>query len=157
VACREPRVGIPDLSRHDVAAERLRDVERVGELSLWNARSRTCSDVLDDIPGQLRVGTRKLVQPRACVEQLLFLPFGDAPVATPFVFRVDSESAPVKRRCAEQLSADCPVAHVTKSRQVAIGCRECPTGTARLEVLDRIRAFEGFRRQLPELRYQDAN
>jgi hypothetical protein len=91
---------------------------------------------LNDVPGQLRVAAREIVQPFARVEQLLFLLIADPPIAAPLVLRNDSKSAPMERVALSRSRPIGPAADVTESSQVPIGRRNCPTGATRLEVLD---------------------
>jgi hypothetical protein len=52
----------------------------------------------------------------------------------------------MERRSAEEIAADRPIADVTQASEVAIRCRDRSVGVSRLEVLDRVRAFERRRR-----------
>ena len=66
-------VRIPDVAADDLAAERLRDLERCRDLTLLDAGLRSCADFVDIVPGQLRHAPRGLVQELARVEEPLFL------------------------------------------------------------------------------------
>jgi hypothetical protein len=68
----------------------LRDAEHGRELALGNASLRPRADVVDNVPGQLRVRAWKLIEQLARVEQLLFLRFADPSIAAPLVLRYDS-------------------------------------------------------------------
>src|SRR4029453_10861030 len=57
----------------------------------------------------------------------------------------------MNRRFGEENATDRPVAHVTQPSQVTIGGRDRAVRVSRLEVLDRVRAFERRRRQGAEL------
>jgi hypothetical protein len=61
----------------------------------------------------------------------------------------------MERRLGEEIATDCPVADVTQPSQVTIGGRDRAIRVSRLEVLDRVRAFERRCRQGAELSAED--
>jgi hypothetical protein len=123
---------IPDVTADDRAAQRSRDLERCRDLPLLAAGLRSCSDLVDIAPGQLRHAARGLVQEFARLQQPLFLGFGDAPFATTLGLRGDSDSARMERRLGEEIATDRPVADVTQASEVAIGRRDRAVRVSRL-------------------------
>jgi hypothetical protein len=146
---------IPDVTADDRAAHRSRDLERGRDLPLLDASLRSCSDLVDIVPGQLRHAARRFVQELARLQEPLFLGLGHAPLSSAFTLGGGSDAARMKRRLGEEIATDRPVADVTQPSQVTIRGRDRAVRVSRLEVLDRVRAFERRRRQSAELSAED--
>src|SRR5262245_21347716 len=81
VASRELRVGIPDISANDPAAEWLRDAKGVRKLLLRDAGLSARSDFTNEFPIQLCASAWRLVLQSARVQQSMLLRLGDAALA----------------------------------------------------------------------------